>query len=777
MSGLSSISGLIAGFDTKAAVEELLAPRQYQIDKMVQKQEAEAVKQEAFGELNTMLLDFKNISLGMNNPDNFFSYTATLASNNASVPASNLLDVTGDSSVSAGNHKLVVHALAQEQRLSSSSAVKDNLGTAAVSSSASLGLTGSFQIGATTISVGAADSLDDVANTINQQNATTGVSASVVKVNVGDFRLVLAADNTGATGFTLSGADLDDAGALSALQVGAVGQLNAQSQLQAPQDAQLEIDGLTITRSSNKISDAVSGLTFNLKQADPTVSATMSIGVDTAAVQSSVDQFILAYNDLVGFINDQFVFNADTESNGVLATESVLTSIQRSLTSTMLQSIPGLQSDRNTMVEVGIEFDDLGQLQYNDTLFSNFLNNDPTAIRDVFVATGSSANLDLNFLVPGLASTSGTYNVNITTAATQASVTGTTDLSAGLAANQTLTLTEAGSSRQAIMNFTAGQTLTSMVSALNTEFAQTTTETRQMSSALTVAAAPANGSNSFDQLALGMLAGDTISISGTSRTGGSVSSTFSILDPATDTISDLLAAIQVAFNQQVAASVDVNGRIQLTDTTSGDSQLSMTLTANNEGGGTLNFGTDTLVTEGRFSMGLEAVASGNNISIQSKSYGSSSGFTIAQSVNGLGIADATHTGIDVAGTIGGEAATGSGQTLSGASGVVDGMAILYGGTATGAVGDIVLGMGSAALFEGTMDLYANPFSGLIQNTIVSSQDQVNSIESRIQDLQLQLEKQRQTLTRSFTAMESAMATLNATGSFLTAQTDAKNAAN
>ena len=777
MSGLSSISGLIAGFDTKAAVEELLGPRQYQIDQLGLKQEAEVAKQDAFAELNTMLLDFKNTSTGMNNVESFFSYTASLTSNNASVPASSLLDVTGDSSVSAGNHSLVVHALAQEQRLSSSSGVQDSLGAAATSSTASLALTGSFLIGTTTISVTAADSLDDIAATINQQNTATGVSASVVKVSNTDFRLVLAADDTGATGFTLSGADLDAAGALSALQIGATGQANARSELQVAQDAQLEIDGLIVTRSSNTIGDAISGLTFTLKQADPTVTATMSVGVDSADIQAQVDGFISSYNALVDYINQQFVFDSETGTNGILASESILTTIQRSLTSTVLQSIPGLAGDRNSMVEVGIEFNDQGQLQYNDTLFSNFLNNDPTAIRDVFVSNGSSTNLDLTYLVPGLSTTSGTYNVNITTAATLASVTGTTDLSAGLAANQTLTLTESGSSRQAVMSFTAGQTLSSMVNALNTEFSQVTTESRHMSTALTAAGSPVNGGNTFADLGLSMAAGDTISISGTSRTGVAVNSTFSLLDPATDTISDLLSAIQVAYNQQVIASIDTSGRIVVSDITSGDSQLTMNLTANNEGGGTLNLGAETLVTEGRFNMGLEAVATGNFISIQSKNYGASSGFTVAQSVDGLGIAAATYTGVDVAGTIGGEAATGTGQVLYGSSGVVDGMALLYGGTATGSVGDIVLGMGAAALLEGTMDLFANPSSGLVQSSITSSQGQVDSIADRILNLELQLEKQRETLTLSFIAMESAMATLNATGSYLTAQTDAKNAAN
>jgi len=782
MPGLSSISGLVAGFDTKGAVTELLAPQRARIDGLRQKQSDEAAKQDAFAQLNGLLLDLRNISTAMASSSSFFSYTASLSSSTSGVAASSLLDVSGTNAVAVGSHSIVVNQVAVAERLSSSVAVQDSTGTAISNDSTALGLTGSFSIQGVNIDVTAADSLQDIAFAINEKNtgsSATGVTASVVKVTDNDFRLVLAADDTGAAGFTLSGAALDAGGTLAQLNIGSTGQTNAFSTLAAAADAQVTIDGLTITRSTNHISDALAGVTLDLKQADPATTITMNIAVDTEAIRANVQSFVDAYNAVQDFINGQFEFDAATESNGVLASEPLLASIQSSLASNLLEAVPGLATDRNSLVMIGVEPDANGQLGINDDRFSTFLNSDVNAIRDVFVAQGSSSNNDLQFLANGFNTPSGTYSVNITQTATKAILTGTTDVAtSGLAAAETLTITETGSGRQAVLALTAGQSQSSIIDALNAEFDTVYTEKHQLATALTVSGGgAATGATTFANLGLGVAAGDTISISGTTRTGAAVSGSFSVLDPATDTLSDLLSSIQVAFNQQVTASIDTAGHIVLSDIQGGDSQLSVSVTANNEGGGTLDFGTDTLLTEGRYALNIEALASGNGVQIQSKNYGSGASFSITQSVDGLGIADQTVAGVDVAGTINGLATTASGQMLTGSAGTVDGMSILYSGSATGAVGDIVLGVGAAARFDSLLDTFANPVLGLVQNSIAASLDVNTSLEKKISDLEAQLEQKSIQLTQSFIAMEQAMAVLQASGNFLTQQINAFTSSN
>lgn len=83
---------------------------------------------------------------------------------------------------------------------------------------------------------------------------------------------------------------------------------------------------------------------------------------------------------------------------------------------------------------------------------------------------------------------------------------------------------------------------------------------------------------------------DTITIRGTDHNGNDLSArTFVIGDPASTTVNDFLKAIESAFNGMVTASV-VDGKITITDKSTGNSSLKVELTANNEGGGALSFG-------------------------------------------------------------------------------------------------------------------------------------------------------------------------------------------
>ena len=776
MPPITGLSGIVAGFDTNAAVEELLGLQKFGISQLEKKQAAETDKQNAFNELNAALSSFRTQAVAMRDVDTFFSYTASLNSSNAAVPASTILDVAGDNSVTSGNHAIVVQQLATTARSSSSTAVKNAAGNAITDENSVLNLSaGSFQVNGTTINVSAADSLKDIANSIN--TAETGVTASVVKVNNSDFRLVLAANETGAAGFTLSGTDLDAAGPLANLQLGATGQSNAIQVLQPPLDAIVTIDGLTISRSSNTIGDAISGLTFTLKQADPATTVNMVIGVDTVDIRDKVQAFVDSYNAVYGFINDQFKVDAETNQNGILAGEPILTSIQSSLSSGLLKSVPGLASDRNSLVKIGIEPNEYGVLGINDDLFTNFLNNESTAIRDVFVAQGSSTTPGMQFLIAGENTLSGSYAINVSALASKASATGTVDvLSTPLAASQTISFTEAGNLRQANIDLLAGDTQSEIIAKMNTEFSKVTTETRLFDQALIDASTTLAANGGTPLANIGGVLGETITISGTSRTGVAINQSFSIIDPNLDTVSDLLSAIQSAFNQRVTASIDSSGRIQVKDNTAGDSQLSVSLSSN----AALNFGTDTtsLSTEGRYAMSLEAVSSGNFVSIQHQYHGANKGFEVSGAATALGIPDTSGTaivGTDIIGTINGETTTGSGQVLVGNAGSADGIAVLYSGNAAPPfTSNMTIGMGIAASFDGVLDLFSNPFTGLIQNSVLASEDTYTTLSKRIDDLNIQLEKQRLTLTRSFLQMEQAMNSLNATGNFLTQQVDALN---
>ena len=792
MVGISSVSGLASGIDSANIVDQLMAIEGRKITLLRNKQANELTRQDALGTLRTSLSSLRSMFLDLSDSSRFLDNQSSLSSDSATA-ASSLLTVTPSATAITGIHTVSISQLAAAEKLGSSAAVKDSTGTAITSSSVALGYTaGSFTIqgkasSAQTVNVTSTDSLQSIRDKINQLNAgsdATGVTASILKVGSSDFRLILTADDTGLTNglVNLAGADLDAAGNLANLQLGGVAEGNARSTLQAAADATLDVDNITITRESNTITDAISGYTLDLLNAEPATTITVTTSVDKTAVKEKIQSFVDSYNEVMDFINEQMTYDPETKTSGILASDSLLRSVKYQLADSLLTAVPGLASDRNSLAMIGVEPDSKGHLGINSTILDGFLTSDPEAVRDVFAASGSSTNSALEFVTYGENTVSGTYAVNITAAALQATATGTTDLSGGLGGNEQVTITSG--SRQAIIDLTAAQSLSSIVSALNSEFAATYTEERQMSTALvTGAGTPATSATLFQDLtdgasnSLNVTAGDTISITGTSRSGVAVNYTFTISDPATDTVGDLLAAIQTAFDQKVSASIDASGNISITDNTEGDSSLTFTLTANNEGAGSLSFGAETAVQEGRYALQLTASASGNFLQITSNDYGADAGFTISQSANNLGIVDQAYAGQDVAGTIGGEPATGNGQVLTASSGNVDGVVVAYTGTATGNVGDMTVTLGLGATMAGMLESYTYPITGLIQLSLDSSSSTYDSLESQIEALNIQLEMERERLMNSFLAMEQFMSQTNAQGAWLSQQISAMSASN
>lgn len=102
------------------------------------------------------------------------------------------------------------------------------------------------------------------------------------------------------------------------------------------------------------------------------------------------------------------------------------------------------------------------------------------------------------------------------------------------------------------------------------------------------AGGPANAATTFSSLfnsigsSSAINAGDTITIAGTGANGAVAAGTFTIGAPGTDTLQDLLDAVETAYGGAAAVGVSLNasGEIIVTDRTLGTTNMAMTLTFN-----------------------------------------------------------------------------------------------------------------------------------------------------------------------------------------------------
>ena len=156
---------------------------------------------------------------------------------------------------------------------------------------------------------------------------------------------------------------------------------------------------------------------------------------------------------------------------------------------------------------------------------------------------------------------------------------------------------------------------------------------------------------------------------------------------------------------------------------------------------------------------LTATVDGGTITLADSRYGTSGNFTVTGDPFGL---SGTHSGTDVAGTIGGIAASGTGRSLSG-TGTLDGLILAITATpgqVTAGGGSLDLGTatvrsGLAATFDEFLDSVIGS-GGLIDRATDRWDAQIKLAEDRMDQLEERLERREAALRRQFTALESAM---------------------
>ncbi|MBW1740047.1 MAG: flagellar filament capping protein FliD, partial [Deltaproteobacteria bacterium] len=408
----------------------------------------------------------------------------------------------------------------------------------------------------------------------------------------------------------------------------------------AGEDATVEIDGVEVTNSSNTIEDVIEGVTLNLVKEDSSTTVTLKIEHDIDTIKSNIQDFVDKYNDVMSYINTQFSYDEDSETTGgVLFGDSTLRSVKSDVVSLLTKSIWGVDSDFSSLSLVGIDSeqneDDEWVLSIDDTKLTGYLQTNFSDVMSLFVGQGITSTSALTYIAHTRDSEAGEYTVHINRAATRGTETGNVDLSSG-GADETLTITQGNSTAE--ITITSGMTLADIKNAINaeldTEYAETLVGDVQLKEDdnVTYITSETTWDNIYGTT---FQNDDVISFSGTSRSGSSISGSYTISDVTTDTVQGLLSAIEDAFSSEVTATIDTSGRIVVTDKYVGYSELSISSISHPTEGeffGTVDVtsGAGDGSQEGRYAMAITATDDGSNhLVLRSDDYGSIS-FTISQ---------------------------------------------------------------------------------------------------------------------------------------------------
>jgi flagellar hook-associated protein 2 len=205
-----------------------------------------------------------------------------------------------------------------------------------------------------------ADALAWYNATPSQDAVRTSADATVFLSNTGQYVLSLKSKNTGVAGaFSLAGNSVADG--ITKLEY------------QAAQNAVFKLNGVTFTRSSNSVSDALTGVTLNLAT---TTAAPISLTVsnDPVSARPKLDALVKAYNDLYSLYKSQTASSMDVSARGVLNSDFGVASMMRQLVTGLMLPMTnisgGALTGQTDLSAMGLKLLDSGNLAVDDTLLA-----------------------------------------------------------------------------------------------------------------------------------------------------------------------------------------------------------------------------------------------------------------------------------------------------------------------------------------------------------------------------------------------------------------------
>lgn len=300
----------------------------------------------------------------------------------------------------AGSYSVQVNSLAAGQTLASTSFTSKTATVGSGTLTIELGQWSSDQSSFTTkadtsavnVSISDTDTLEDVRAKINEANA--GVTASII-TDANGAKLVMRSATTGAeNAFRISVADNDgteDAAGLSRLSYDPANGVGQMSRTQAASNAEAVIDGITISSATNKVEGAIEGVTFQLV-GKSTSAVDLTISSDASAMQTDVQAFVKAYNDLATYLTTQTKYDSATKTAGALQGDSGANALRAALRG-LGGSTSGTSTVFDRMAEVGLDPQSDGTLKINTTKLTTALAS-PAELQKMFSLNGTGTDDD-----------------------------------------------------------------------------------------------------------------------------------------------------------------------------------------------------------------------------------------------------------------------------------------------------------------------------------------------------------------------------------------------
>lgn len=390
-------SGIGSGINIRELVDEMLAAEGQAKTVQFDNEETKSLaKITAFGSLKSSISEFQATLTNLSDVTKFKGRLAT--SKDTDIFTASATDVAAP-----GTYSIEVTQLAQKHKVTSANFASADtvVGTGTLK----------FSIGTKEHSIGITsenNTVKGIMQRINETTSTTGITATIITSDSGS-QLVLTATEEGTDSiFTMSitsdgdGNTSDNAG-LSQLDQAYM------TVSQAGLDSIVNIDGSTVTSSSNKVVDAIEGVTLDLIETNVGDPKNLTVTADRSSTITSIQSFVDSYNALMDTMNElKKVVPDNADLSGALVGDATLRSLEIQIRREISERVSTIPGGVTTLAEVGITSNRIsGKMELNLTDLNQVLDDQFDTVALVFAKSDEGVAIKLDGMLENYAQASG----------------------------------------------------------------------------------------------------------------------------------------------------------------------------------------------------------------------------------------------------------------------------------------------------------------------------------------------------------------------------------
>ena len=370
---ISSINKSGSGVDLANLVDGLVKAETDSKQKSITKNiEAANLQISSFGQLNSKLSSF---SSNLTNIENTNSRSVTNSGTAASLTITNeatAQDINTNISVSStAKGQVVTYDLTHANLLNS-----NTLSSASTIPQGSL----TFTLAGVNNTITINSSNNSVQGLVNAVNAISGAKATLVDTTgSGGLALVIKSDTGTSNTFSLSSSD-----GLSAFSTSGMNSSSTPVTLSvAASDAVFQVDGLTVTRAVNKITDVFDGYTLDINS---TSSSTFNIqsSVSSNDARDRMQKFVDSINDVKNYLLTETKRGIDGADDGSLVGDVAANQILREINALSTREIVGYSTESYYLSNLGVQTERDGSISLNTEKFEAAIAKNPSLVNIVF---------------------------------------------------------------------------------------------------------------------------------------------------------------------------------------------------------------------------------------------------------------------------------------------------------------------------------------------------------------------------------------------------------